>query len=82
MRTTLELLELLRDKGNKGFRGLCFQVVHLKGRDFINKEEENYLSDYLAVNLPRKSDGYKFNSNTERYEWLDAQIEKLKQEEK
>jgi hypothetical protein len=82
MRTTLELLEILRDKGREtGSKGLCTQARDVLSLD-ITVHESIVLHTFISNNLPFHKTLYAFHSDTERYAWLDAQIEKLKQEEK
>ena len=83
MRTTLELLEILRDKGKEtAWKGLNDQVRALAFVDIITSKEMFSLQAYLSLNLPNALRMYAFETDTERYAWIDQQIEKLKQEGK
>jgi hypothetical protein len=54
----------------------------LRTREFLQDLLTAEISSYLNNNLPNGNGFNTFDSDTERYAWLDAQIEKLKQEEK
>lgn len=75
MRTTLELLELLKKCSTLDCRPLTtMDILFIK--NVITKSEYIVLFTFMRKNY------LSLDSNTARYAWLDAQIEKLKQEVK